>query len=225
VRQEVDGASTLEAVVREYITARIPDRDAKIEIQFNPASRAALQLPAGGHRLELKPRRDDRLGLISLEAEMTDSNGARRSIPVVAEVWLVKEVVVSRGTINRGKTVSSRDLKLEERRFKCVDDVGITDLAAVVGQQSRRFIKADEMLQPDWIKPKPLVRRGDHVTVWLRRGEVVLKTSGKAQQAGSLGDRIEVRRDGARRRQELIEAVVTGPGTVTMSQPRQLASR
>ena len=39
---------------------------------------------------------------------------------------------------------------------------------------------------------------------------------GKAATDGALGDRIRVRRDGNRRSRDVIDAVVTGPGTVKL---------
>ncbi len=56
-------------------------------------------------------------------------------------------------------------------------------------------------------------------------GGVEIKSTGKAQNAGALGDRIEVCRNGVKRKQDLIEAVVTGPKTVTVTDIRQVASR
>lgn len=114
---------------------------------------------------------------------------------------------------------------MQERRFTDAADIGLTDVSAAVGQRTRDFIAAGAMVTAGSIEAAPVVERGDAVTIWIRRGGVVVKASGRAQQAGGLGDVISVRREGTKRKQDLIEAVVTGPGTVTISDSMRLASR
>lgn len=218
-------ARTLESVLREYISARLPGPDTKLEVRFSPASERALRLDARDHRFKIRPANDRRLGFISFEVEVTSDGGEPRTEAVVAEVEVVKDVVIARRPINRGRTIEGRDLKLEARRFTDLESVGITTLAAAIGQQSEHFVHAGEMLVPGQLKAKPLVHRGERVIIWVQHGGVRINTSGRAQQPGALGEIIEVRRDGAKRKQDLIEVVVTGPGTVAVSGARQLASR
>jgi flagella basal body P-ring formation protein FlgA len=80
-------------------------------------------------------------------------------------------------------------------------------------------------LRAEMLKTKPLVQRGDVVTIWARLGGVEIKTTGRAQAAGAMGEKITVCRDGTRRKQDLIEAVVTGPKTVALADERAVASR
>jgi flagella basal body P-ring formation protein FlgA len=154
--------------------------------------------------------------LLSFEVETVSEQGEIETIPVVAEVAVKEDVVVARRSINRGEKVSTRHLKLEARRFTDVRSMGLTDLAAAVGQRSRRLIRVGEMLQPAALETEPFVFRGQAVTVWVRQGALVIRASGRAQQDGRLGDTIDVRRDGSERQAEIFEAVVTGPGTVSM---------
>jgi flagella basal body P-ring formation protein FlgA len=81
------------------------------------------------------------------------------------------------------------------------------------------------MLRAELLEAKPLVRRGERVTILARVGGVEIKTTGKAQSAGALGEAIEVCRDGARRKQDMFEAIVIGPKTVTVADARRFASR
>jgi flagella basal body P-ring formation protein FlgA len=146
-------------------------------------------------------------------------------LSVVAEAAVVRDVVVAKRAINRGETIEGRSLKLEQRRFTDASQIGVTDLAAVVGHQARQLIHAGEMLAVRSVEPRPLVKRGDPVTIWMRQGGLVIKAAGRAQAAGSLGQMIEVARDGTRRKQDLIDAVVTGPATVSVGEARQATLR
>lgn len=218
--------NTLDSLLRGYITARVADADSKIEIRFSPVAERALQLRTDDHSFKIRPANDRRLGFLSFEVAVRPRDGRPATVePIVAEVHLVKEVVVARKPINQGKTIQGRDLAIETRRFTSRDAVGITDLVAAVGRQTSRFLRKGDMLRAGSLHAKPVVRRGETVTIWARSGLVEINTTGKAQQAGALGETIEVRRDGARRKEDLIEAVVTGPGTVTVTDIRRLASR
>ncbi len=216
--------TSLEAAMRRYIMAKAGGLDGKLEIRFSPANRRDLQIDGPQYRFDVRPRETQVVGLLSYEVDVYQGEELQRTVPIVAEVWLLKEVVSARRSINRGETVEGRDLCIEERRFSNANDVGLTELAAAIGQQSRTFIRPGEMLQPKHLETKPLIGRGDRVMIWSRRGGLVIKTTGRAQREGSIGDVIEVRRDGTKRKQDLLEAVVTGPATVSLDGARQLAS-
>jgi len=215
---------TIETLVREYLTARLADGKSRLEIRFSPAGRRVLDLPAEGFAVQIRPTSDRRLGMISLEVEIAAAEGPPCVEAVLAEVLMVREVVVARRPINKGKSIEARDLQMEERRFSDPADIGLTDLAAAVGRQSVSFVRQGEMLRAEGLVSRPVVNRGDTVTIWARLGGVEIKTTGKAQQAGALGDVIRVRRDGAKRNQDLLDAVVTGPKTVAVTDVRRIAA-
>jgi flagella basal body P-ring formation protein FlgA len=216
---------SLEAAVRQFIASRTPDPGGKLEIRFSPANRNDLQLRLGSDRIEIHPKEDRTIGLLSYEVDILRGEQVERTIPLVADVSLVKDVVVARRPINRGALIEGRDLRLEERRFADLESVGITDLAAAVGQQSARFVKPGEMLATNYVQAKAMIGRGDRVTIWNRQGSLLIKATGTAQQAGSLGETIAVRRDGSKKKEDVIDAEVTGPATVALIAARQVAQR
>ena len=216
---------TLEAALRRFITARIADRDAQLEIRFSPANRGTLDLASPEYTFKIHPRGDNALGLLSYEIDLIHAGQYERTSPVVAEVTMLKEVVVARRAINRGQTIEGRDLKLEKRRFSKIEDVGVTSLAAAMGQCAKGFMPEGTMLAARQIEEKPIIDRGDRVTIWSRRGPLVIKTTGHAQQDGRLGEVISVRRAGVTDRNDLIDAVVTGPATVSLDGAGRMARR
>lgn len=218
-------ARTLETAVREFLAARLAELPGRVDVRFSRTNRSDLALPAESHQFDIHAASPVAPGLVTLEAQARSADGATRVIPLVAEVAVLREVVVARRPINRGRTIESADLALQERRFTETADIGLTELSAAAGQRARDFIPAGAMVTAGSLEAAPVVERGDAVTIWIRRGGVVVKASGRAQQAGGLGDVISVRREGAKRKQDLIEAVVTGPGTVTISDSTRLASR
>lgn len=216
---------TLEFAVREFLAARLSELPGRVDVRFSRANRSDLALPAESHHFDIRAASPVQPGLVMLEAKAHSADGSVRAIPLVAEVAVMREVVVARRPINRGRKIESADLAVQERRFTEAADIGLTDMFAAVGQRARDFIPVGAMVTSGSIEAAPVVERGDVVTIWIRRGGVVVKASGRVQQAGGLGDVVSVRRDGTKRKQDLVEAVVTGPGTVTISDSAQLASR
>ena len=74
-----------------------------------------------------------------------------------------------------------------------LDQIGETDLRLIAGQEARRFIERGELVCLRDVKPTPLVHRNELITVWNRRGAVVVRTVGKALGTGALGEQIEVK--------------------------------
>jgi len=223
-RPESAPADSLEAQMRHFIAARVQD-DGQVEINFSPACREALALSSSRHRFKIRPQGTRTLGLMSFNVEITTDGEPARTAPIAAEAVLVKDVVVARRAINQGQIISGRDLKLQERRFLRMDAVGVTDLMVAVGSLSGRFYRPGDMLDARGLKSRPLVRRGERVEILIAGDGLEIKTSGKAQASGALGDSIAVRRDGSKRRQDVIEAVVTGPGVVMFRGDRRVSRR
>lgn len=216
---------TLESALRDFVEARCLRDGGRIEIRFSPAGAEALRTPGPASRFRIHPRNEQRLGLVSFDVDVLDRGTTVRSLPIVAEVALLKEVVVARRAINRGESVEARALRIEERRFTDQAALGLTDLSAAVGMESRGLIRPGEMLSASDLQTRPVVTRGQPVTIWMKQGSLVIRASGKAQESGGLGQQIRVLRDGTRRKQDILEAVVTGPGTVSVepSAPVDLA--
>ncbi|MFQ5429668.1 MAG: flagellar basal body P-ring formation chaperone FlgA [Phycisphaerae bacterium] len=183
-------ADSLEAVLREYITARVPHDDGRVDIRFSPVAKKDLALRGPDFRFVIHPQERQRLGLLSYEVSVRRRGEEDRTVSVAAEVSLIRDVVVARRTINRGRIIAGRDLKLEERRFVSQDAIGLTDLTAAVGLLAARFIKSGEMLDARSLQARPLVRRGDSVRILVRADGLEIRTTGKAQEAGALGDLI-----------------------------------
>jgi flagella basal body P-ring formation protein FlgA len=221
-------ANTLDAAVRDYIRARLARDDGRLEITFNRTNRSvrdALDSVMKPGSFRIRERDPLELGLCALDVELIREGHVADTIDVIGQIELVKPVLVARKPINRGSIVDRADLKIEERRFSRVGDVGLSDMELAAGYEATRFIRPGEMLSMRSLREKPIIERGDMVKILVRGAGVQITTTGKAQEAGALGDTISVARNGSRRKRDLINAVVTGPGVVTYGGVRQVARR
>jgi flagella basal body P-ring formation protein FlgA len=202
---------TIEAAVRKALTDRLADHGGQVEVRFGAAGRNVLGLGGKEMSFTVRPRGSALLGLLSVEVDVIEAGKVAKTVPVMAEVTLTAGVAVARRPINRGTMVRSEDVSLEQRPFTRIEEIGLNTTAAVVGREARRYIGQGEMLTARDVQAMPLVRRGDHVTVWFRRSGLSVRGSAKALKEGSQGDRIEVKAEPAG---QTYVVVVTGPKTV-----------
>ncbi len=219
---------SLEAAVRSFIEARIPDLNGEIDVALNrriDLLREVAQSGAGQPSFEVHERDPIRLGLVGLEVDVYQGGQRVKTLPVVAQVELLRPVLVARRPINRGQTVSQRDLRVEKRRFDSLDGVGLSDMELAIGYEATRFIPEGDMLTARALKEQPLIRRGETVKILIGGGGVQITTLGKAQKEGALGDVIPVAKNGSHRKRDIIDAMVTGPGVVTFGRSDLVAQR
>ncbi len=209
--QDKHEANTVETAVRKALADRLVKFDGQAEVRFAAASKGVLGLGGKDVTFHVRSRNGVLLGLVTVDVDIVETGKVARTVPVMAEVLLSKGVVVARGPINRGAMVRPEDVSLEERRFTRIEDIGLTTSSVVVGREAKRFIPQGEMVTSRDIQAMPLVRRGDYVTVWFRRGGLSIRGSAKALKEGSQGERIEVK---AEPKGQVYAVVVTGPKTV-----------
>jgi flagella basal body P-ring formation protein FlgA len=202
---------TVEAAVRKALTDRLAKYEGQVEVRFAAASKNVLGLGGKEMSFRVRPRGSGLLGLISAETDVIEAGNIVKTVPVMAEVALTAEVAVARRPINRGTMVGSEDVGVEQRRFTRTEEIGLSGTPEVVGREAKRYIGQGEMLTARDVQAMPLVRRGDYVTVWFRRGGLSVRGSAKALKEGSQGDRIDVKSEPAG---QTYAVVVTGPKTV-----------
>lgn len=132
-------------------------------------------------------------------------------------VETVEAAVLSRG-VERSEVLKASDVVIE-RRPKA--EVG-NDVAArtrVVGMQARRSLRAGQALKASDLAKADLVTRDQNVTLIYDSPGLYLTGRGKAIEAGTDGDTVNVLNLQSKR---TIQGVVTGPGqvSVTVATPR-----
>lgn len=133
------------------------------------------------------------------------------SIYVPAQIRLYRPVVVANRALSRGDTVGPNDVILEERDVLSPGASPLLRLEDAIGLSARRTIPANSVLGTNVVEQPVLVHRGDRVSVTSRAGSIAVRTTGEALADGRSGERIRVRNLAS---EKVIEATVTGPGTV-----------
>ena len=84
----------------------------------------------------------------------------------------------------------------------------------VLGQQARRHLAADTVLNPQLIEAPRLVKRGEEVTLVTGSEGFAIRSRGQALTDGSAGEVIRVRSRDSRR---IVEGRVLGAGVVKVT--------
>jgi flagella basal body P-ring formation protein FlgA len=144
--------------------------------------------------------------------------GPRSALQVHGRVyWYAVEgfepVVSAAHVLAAGQATVPGDGVVEEQDVVGAGCEPLTSVSALEGARARRLLHPNEIICASMIEPKPLVARGDAVTVRYVGPGLVLTTKGVAQSDGRSGDSLMVRNPGSR---DLFRAVVSGPGEVTI---------
>jgi flagella basal body P-ring formation protein FlgA len=205
--------NTLGGAVYDFLTERLSSLGGSPVIEFTPQLSRRVGLSQPRYQFQLTTESDRLLGLVPLSITVFEDGREQQVLRALLKVSLRKPVVVAANAINRGATLEADDVRLEERVYESIRDIGLTDAAPLIGQRARQFIRPGEQISPRDIEPVPLVRRNDLVTITLRQGGLLIRGSATALSSGGYGDVIELKSALARRSGESFAAVVTGHRT------------
>lgn len=214
--REVD-PNSLDAELRRHIASRLASLGGRPVIRFNASSQRYLKLTKPTYQFRVTDDNQRLLGMVPLQVTILEGDLVRQTTQILAEVILEKQVVVARHLMNRGHVITAQDLDLRAFPFKDLSEVQFTDTRPLIGQRARKLIDAGSQIAPRDIEPVPLVQRNDLVTVWVRRGNLVIKSTAKAMDSAGYGEPVELKNAQTR---EYFTGIVTGVRTVELPAPK-----
>ncbi|MGM0554386.1 MAG: flagellar basal body P-ring formation chaperone FlgA [Pseudomonadota bacterium] len=133
-------------------------------------------------------------------------------VPVTVERYA--DVVVAGRSLGRQKTIGADDLRLKRIQTSRHAGSYFEDPQEVIGQQTRRHIRAGQILGTQHVTEREVVARGQRVTIQAENGSVSIRMRGEALEGGIVGERIRVRNGSSGR---VVEGVVQPAGQVRVS--------
>ena len=98
----------------------------------------------------------------------------------------------------------------------------ITDARDLIGMVPTRSLRDGRPIQVSQVERPLMVAKGSLVTMVLRGPAMLLTAQGRAQESGSKGDVIRITNTQSK---QVVEAVVTGPGTAVVRSTSRLAMK
>lgn len=174
--------------------------------------RAPLLVPAGAVTLDFEPAPgEDLLGPTSLNLLVWVDGVLTERVPVRIRVDGQLRVLVLLRPVRLGQEVMASDVQEELRPVATLTGQPALRRDEVVGRQARRALNANRVIGLEDVEDKPVLRKGDAVTIILRSGGLLLTAQGEALQDGRSGETISVLNTGTRKQ---LRGKVTATGEV-----------
>ncbi len=182
--------------------------------------------PRGGWCTEWSVVRGDSTALRASTAEVSGSDRsgiytitmrpARFAAPVLVarlRVGHERDEPVTAHSVARGAILTEQDVLVRHTLVWGAPDVdSTTDMASIIGSETRRVLRDGEPIRNIDLAGAPVVFAGDTVQAELIRGGVRLALVGTALHNASLGARVAIRLDRGRR----FAGIATGRNTVRL---------
>lgn len=131
-------------------------------------------------------------------------------------------VPVLRGHVAAGRMITADDIDLRRVRVARLGRKVITEASTVVGKTVRRRLRPGTPIRSGDLREPVAVAKGALVSMVYKTTRLRLTATGKALEAGAIGDTIRVTNSYSR---QTIEAVITRPGEVLARPSGQLISQ
>lgn len=210
------GVKEIEAHVLRAAEARVGHKGG-LAVTFDRDVRTMHFEPSAGDLQVVRFNYDPRSSRFDIAFDLPDAASRRRQpLRFAGSIIETVEVAVLGSGLNRGDTVKANDVTLERRPKGDIAGDAMAGADQVVGMAVRRAMRPGQMLrQADLMKPE-LVARNETITLVYEVPGITLTMRGKAMEAGSEGDVINVLNLQSKR---TIQGTVSGQGRVTVTTP------
>lgn len=190
---ETAGEARVRADLERYLRRGAESPRATIELP--PLTRFAVEAGSfeGALRTELSTRAEPPFaGRVSITVELHAGDQLLRRGVVSPTVRVIEKVVAPARNLRRGDVVGPEDLQIVERDRTRLPPDALRDPAEIVGLRLKRSVRENTVLRISHVERVPIVERGDRVAIVLETGPLQIRSIGKAQEPGAVGDWIRV---------------------------------
>jgi flagella basal body P-ring formation protein FlgA len=183
----------IRAAAEAHVRARLPPGVTDVRFDFHVAP-APVTLPSASARCEVA-RRVPILwnGPFGLPVRVVGDRGEEKIQALSLSVSGEAHPLVTLRSIEAGAFVMPADVTRAARSLSQTPPQTRFDVSELAGQTAVHKIPAGAVLQRSHLTSPLLVRTGETVSLFARRGALLVETPGKALSSGRLGDAIRVR--------------------------------
>lgn len=142
-----------------------------------------------------------------------DTAHARRKTYVGRAVEVV-EVPVLTQEVSRGEVIRSHHLKTKEIPARRLTRQTLSETSDVIGTAARKSLQPNRIIRTSDVEKPRVVRKNTLISVIYKLNKLQIISRALALEDGAIGDTVQVLNQRSRR---TIQAVVTGPNSVTAS--------
>ncbi len=183
----------------------------RLVIQNTPLTRTNLLAPCPG-KINASGGSVAKLARQQLILECTNKAIKGWPIKVSSDMQVFLPVVISTTVINRGDTIRSNQLQLQENEITRSPRGFYHRIDEINGMGAKRRIRANQIVSPDLIDQPQLIKRGEKIKIIANRDGISASMPGEALEKGGEGEVIRVKNLSSGK---TIEAKVVEAGVVT----------
>lgn len=202
----------MQQIVAEYLkenSARLP----ATEYRFTPLrTPEPLTLPAGKLSWKVTPSRPGIVGSTNFAIALDVDGKPVATCVLRGRLEAVSEVAVAATTLNKGDVITEASIVMQPQDIGDRDKP-FTNKEHLLGMQVARTINAGTVLQQEHIVQPPVVKHGEMVKIFARKGPLQISTSGITRADGRPGEIIAVKNIGSNK---IVQCRVDGPGAVSV---------
>lgn len=195
---------SLQVQARQALLQQLPE-GTEVKIKSIKLQGAALPL---NQLCEVEALAQAERGQARLRLQYKNAQGQRSTRWALAKIEICGPVWLARKRLPPGATIQPGDLQQQKR---CVHDA--VHLAnsekSPFGSRLRRQLRRGELLNQAWLRPAPMLQRGQHLRLYWRRGGIEIHSEAEALDDAMQGQSLRLRRVGGRK---ILRAKAVAPG-------------
>ena len=171
-----------------------------------------LLLPPGELGWTITPSRPDLLGSSSFTIAFTVDGKPAGNCVVRGRLEALAEVVVAATGLKRGDIIAAGMLRMERQSLDRLKGPFFA-MDELIGMEVARTVSAGRPVEQAHIATPAVIRSGELVKIFARKGALNISTQGQARTDGRLGETIQVKNVASNK---LVHCRVDGPGMVSV---------
>jgi flagellar basal body P-ring formation protein FlgA len=202
----------IQQIIADYLkenSARLPGTDYRFSILRAPKM---LTLPAGKLSWKVTPSRPGIIGSTNFAITLSVDDKPAGTCVVRGKLEAVSVVVVAATTLHKGEMITEANIVMQRQDIG-ENDKPFRNREQILGMQVARTINAGTILQQEQIVLPAVVKHGEMVKIFARKGALQLSTSGVTKADGRPGEIIAVKNISSNK---IVQCRVDGPGTVSV---------
>lgn len=202
----------LKKILEEYLQQN-REKLSQGEIELN-SFRApdTVNLPMGTLSWKITPSRPNIMSSSSFSIQFAVDDKPASTCVVYTKITAYAEVVTAKTTLHKGDLITDDAIVLEKQRIDRLQNP-VMALEEILGMQVAKTINAGNAIDQHQIMSPAVIKEGDQVKIFARKGALNISTNGIARTDGRLGERIQVKNINSNK---IIQCRVDGPGLVSV---------
>ncbi len=205
------GEEEIKQVVEQYVYQRVGASSQEVRVEFRSVPNKILNIPKDA-RLQVATEATPELqGNVTLPVEVVQGERVVHTFLVSLRIRTFGQVLIATETIGKHQEGASIPVLMEQRETTTLGPDLLTAREQLQGKRTKQIIRRGAVLRQSMFEETPIVQQGSVVTLIVRTGAVLVRTSAIVREDGLPGALIRVQKLGSN---ELFSARVVDAQTV-----------